>query len=334
MRQQKGEAPVFHLRSGLWPAGALLAAFALVVGGGGRVGAQTLYCENPGNGVVDELTLPGGSPSTFYNSLPPSPTAAAIANGNLYVTLTYGWIAELPLSGGQGSFFVTGPTNPTSPTPSGVAISGDDLYLSYIATDSIEEYSLTTGSLSEFASSSSGLDGPAALAICGNILYVSNAGNNTIVDYSLTTGSSSVTGFASTGLDNCNSMAISNGVLYAANFSNSSIVDYTLAGGNSSESLFADEFDGVERPVGLAAYDGLLYVSGGDAITDYSIAEGGTSGQVLASPAEDLGDPVGLVIVPVPEPSGLIPGLVGLGIIGVAAWRRVKFRSMLKSPVE
>ena len=72
-------------------------------------------------------------------------------------------------------------------SPGGIAISGNNLFVSAYDGTTVGEYNATTGALID-NTFISGLANPQSLAVSGNDLYVANFDNNTVGEYDATSG--------------------------------------------------------------------------------------------------------------------------------------------------
>ena len=81
-------------------------------------------------------------------------------------------------------------------TASTLALSGNDLYVSFPSSNTVGEYNAATGAPIAGFTSPSGLDDPAGVAVSGNDLYVVNDHGNTVGEFDATTGAA-IAGFTS-----------------------------------------------------------------------------------------------------------------------------------------
>jgi hypothetical protein len=144
---------------------------------------------------------------------------------NIYVSDLYGnSISEYSLSGKPlDKPLISGSA---LGDPFGMAIMGNDLFVSNMATDSISEYNATTGAPIGAAPfiSGDGMNEPADLLLSGDILYVANIGGNStpnngsVEEFNALTGAMVGTKPLITGLDYSEYMAISGNNLYVSSW--------------------------------------------------------------------------------------------------------------------
>jgi hypothetical protein len=276
----------------------MCAGTALLAAASGQV--QNLFVSSLQNDIF-EIT-PGGTVSTFVNSITDPSQMAFNSSGDLFVE-SEGSIVEIT-PGGVKSTFATG----VSYFYGGMAFNAaGDLFVAD-ETGTITEIT-PTGAKSTFTS---GLDDPRGLAFSGQgLLYVGTQTNIMVLN---NIGTASTFAAVSGGI---NSLAFnSTGDLFAENGTN--IIEFTPNG--KAESTFAS----ISSYAGQMAFNsaGNLFVA----------ANSNTGGYVLefapngaeSTFASILGQTDGLAFQPVPEPSVL--GLLGVGAVALFARAR-KIRS-------
>ncbi len=172
----------------------------------------------------------------------------------------------------------------------GVAISGNNLFVTNAQTNVVAEYNLSTGALIN-ANFIAGLNYPWGLAITGNTLFVSNALGNTIGAYNASTGAV-INARLITGLSYPEGLAISGNTLYVANESGNWVGAFNAATGAAINAGFVT---GLSGPTGLAISGNTLFVanSGSAKVGAYNA----TTGAVInASFVAGLNYPQGLAV--------------------------------------
>ncbi len=162
----------------------------------------------------------------------------------------------------------------------------DTVYLSTYNLNTIDEFN-SSGSGTDFAKASSGLNYPLGLAFDSNgNLYVANAGNNTIEEFN---SSGDGTVFASTGLSYPAALTFdSSGNLFVANDGNNTIEEFNSSG---TGSVFATAVSGLDYPAGLAFDNaGNLYVAN----YDNTILKFSTNGTASVFATAGLDNPGGI----------------------------------------
>ena len=217
----------------------------------------------------------------------------------------------------------TASTNWISPTgvrlPSGLALSGNTLYIADAVSARIGQYDATTGATIN-ANFITGLAGPYGLLVAGNALYVSNPGTLQVFGkYDATTGAA-IAGFnSSSSPGDSYAMALYGNYLYATNTQTNSVGQYDATTGATINANF---ITGLNYPEGLAVSENYLYVSNylGGTVGQYDAATGVA---INTNFITGLTYPSGLAVnSSVPEPSATL-----LGIVGFAALLRRRFRN-------
>ena len=224
--------------------------------------------------------------------------AATLKAQTLYVTI-YGseTIGEYTASGQT----VNASLIAVSGRPEGIAISGNDLFVSIpgslAGTGIIGEYTLSGAAVN--ASLITGLYHPQGIAISGNDLFVANE-NNTIGEYT-TSGATVNASLITSGLEEPNGIAISGNDLYVANNGNSAahpaqpgyVGEYTTSGATINASLIT----GVSYlPEDIAISGNDLFVA--NAHSPGAVGEYTTSGQAVNASliSSGLNVPFGIAI--------------------------------------
>jgi hypothetical protein len=129
--------------------------------------------------------------------------------------------------------------------PSGIVLSGSNLFVTNQATGTLGEYNATTGAVVN-ASLVSGLSQPWAIAVSGTNLFVTNLGNGTIGEY--TTSGGTVNPSLVSGLNWPYGIAVSGSNLFVVNNLTDTIGEYTTSGGTVNPSLVS----GLGGPANIA----------------------------------------------------------------------------------
>ena len=234
-------------------------------------------------------------------------TAGASTPGELYVSNfnagrvdRYDTVDGL-ISGPRVVGFATGLT-----TPTGVVVSGTQMFVENFALGTISLYNATNGQLLN-ASFITGLNHPWGLAISGTTLYVANQGNGTNTGSigAYTTGGGTINASLVTGLNNPHGIVVggtisgnTKALFVTHSFDGSGhqgVGEYNTDGGTVSASFITDQHD----PYGLALSGTNLFISnnGDGTIYEYNtngvnlslnVTNGGAATpQALA--ADDLG---------------------------------------------
>jgi hypothetical protein len=207
--------------------------------------------------------------------------------------------------------------------PSGIAVSGSNLFVANISTGTVGEY--TTGGAMVNPSLITGLHFPQAIAVSGSNLFVPDSGSGTagtgkVAEY--TTSGAVLNTSLITGLNYPVSIAVSGGNLFVvnggtlnvngANFvpGTGSIGEYTTSGATVNASLIS----GLTNPSSIAVPGANLFFPN---YTGGTIGEYTTAGAMVdTSLVSGLNSPAGIVVLP--EPSSIV--IAVLGFIGLAAW--------------
>jgi hypothetical protein len=200
------------------------------------------------SGYVAEYTMANSliNSTLFVPSLEDrNPYGIAADASNLYVT-TFG-----PSGAGDGAVgeytsagsvvnasLITGLTGPI-----GIAIDGDDLFVSSYALGTISEYT-TSGTLIN-ASLISGLNGPYYMAISGGNLYVTESGNGTVGEF--TTSGATINPSLISGLQYPTGIAVFGNDLFVGSYDLGTIGEYTTTGAVVNAALIS----GLDRPYGM-----------------------------------------------------------------------------------
>ncbi len=236
----------------------LLGATFTAVATGGATGFTA-----GGTGSIDDsgLDLPPGSTITYTVHAIIAPTAT----GPLSNTAT---VADV-LAPTSNASLVTGMSD-----PQGIAVSGDDLFVTNTDVGTIGQYNATTGATIN-ASLITGLSAPEGIAISGGDLFVTNFQNGTISEY--TTSGALVNASLVTGIDTPESIVASGGDLFVTSFGTGTIGEYNATTGATINGSLATGSLGGE-PLYIAVSGGDLFVSDEYAGT---ISEYTTSGNLV-----------------------------------------------------
>jgi hypothetical protein len=273
--------------------------------------AQNLYVGSAGNGpnsIISEYGLDGSTINPTFISVPNDNLTDMVLSGNdLYVTSSY--IYEFTSSGatvGGGAPLISLAEDPT-----GIAISGNDLFVAYAAYNGVAEY--TTSGATVNGLLISGATHVSAIATSGDDLFVADQSRNAIAEYT-TSGTLINASFISDVPDA--HILISGNDMFVSNEGNNSIGEYTLSGATVNASLIT----GLSQPTGMAIYGNDLYVAEDNAGI---VGEYGLDGSTInASLISGLNAPTTLLIYPAPEPSTI--ALASLGAVALCGcnWRR------------
>jgi hypothetical protein len=171
-------------------------------------------------------------------------------------------VSEWTLSGSSVNTYFT----PTDGDPTGIAVSGSNLYYAGHEADVISTYSLSAGTTNfDFIT---GLNGPTFLAISGSDIFVANGTGNTIGEY--TTSGGTVNASLIAGLNRPTGLAVSGSDVFVASYNTGTIGEYTTSGGTINPSLV----NGLNSPLGLAVSGSDIFVVN----NDFRIGEYTTSG--------------------------------------------------------
>jgi DNA-binding beta-propeller fold protein YncE len=153
--------------------------------------------------------------------------------------------------------------------PEGVALSGNNLYVTNRGANQVRVYNATTGAATATftTTTSSGLSAPLAIAVSGNTLYVVNYSTLYVTAYNATTGAA-IPGFTRiTGLDFPMGLTVSGNTLYIASSGSSSILAFNATTGATITSYVSpavasfNYLGGLAGPWGLAISGNTLYVA-------------------------------------------------------------------------
>jgi hypothetical protein len=128
--------------------------------------------------------------------------------------------------------------------PWGLAISGNDLFVSSQNSGTIGEYT-TSGAIVN-TSLISGLNNPFEMVISGNDLFVANYGSGTVGEYTLS--GAVVNASLISGLDQPTGIAILGNDLFVSNTGSGTVGEYTTSGATVNSSLIS----GLAEPIGIA----------------------------------------------------------------------------------
>lgn len=167
-----------------------------------------------------------------------------------------------------------------------------------------------------------------------NDLFVSSFLENSIYRFDASNGDPIGVGPFAMGFggDNASGLLYHDGYLYASNVLNHVILRYDVTNPGSGTLLVDDSFVGggnlaFPSDLAIAPNGNLLVASLGTdfgnpnagQILEYSIANGDFLGVYAEG---SLNGPAQMLFVAVPEPSTLLLGLTGLGMLGLGVWRR------------
>ncbi|MGH7943362.1 MAG: hypothetical protein ACREFR_20070 [Limisphaerales bacterium] len=178
--------------------------------------------------------------------------------------------------------------------PTGMAISGDDLFVVDNVAGTIGEY--TTSGQTVNASLITGLNGPGGIAVSGNDLFVANYADDDGYIGEYTTAGATVNASLISSVYNPLGIAISGYDLFVANIYGGAIGEYTTSG----DTINPNFITGLSRPYNIAISGNDLFVAeyGSGAVAEY-----GTDGSTVnASLISGLDYPMGIAVGPVPEP--------------------------------
>jgi len=297
---------------------AILVAVAaiLVLPGIGR--GDVIFESNVGNigaghGTVGEYTTTGAVVNAAIITGLTHPIFMAASGNDLFITdYDDGIVSEYTTSGVKvNAALVTGGAE-------GITISGDHMFVSYNTT--VREYT-TSGTLIN-GSLVTGLQVASNVQVEGNDLFVLSAyligqyQYSKIGEYDATTGAA-INASLVTGLINAIGLTISGSDMYVTNSNTGTILEYTTAGTLLNASFITGVGPGVLFD--MAVSNGDLFVSQGAGsslpIGEYNAVTGAT---INANLIPNLQHPAGFVVIPTPEPSGLV--LLACGAAGLALW--------------
>ncbi len=215
-----------------------------------------------GSGSIDDtaVSLPAGSTVTYTVVATVSPTATSPFSNVATVSE--------PAGASVNASLVTGLSGPI-----GIAVSGNDLFVTNGNNGTIGEYDANTGATIN-ASLITGLSGPIGIAISGSDLFVTNANNGTIGEY--TTSGATINASLITTVHEPWGIAVSGADLFIGDAYTGTVGEYEATTGAA---INASLVTGLNGPVSVA-------VSGNDLfVTDYgpgsAIGEYTTSGVVI-----------------------------------------------------
>jgi uncharacterized delta-60 repeat protein len=214
-----------------------------------------------GNGSVGEYNGTGAVQNAALISSVSGPTAIAGSGSNIFVVNNGDTVSEYTDTGTLVAASLL-----QLPEIDGIAISGQDMYVSDSTTNEIGEYTLAGATVNADLISDS--NSPQALAISGSNLFVVDSATNSVGEYttagatvhaSLFTASGDPTGLAATSSD-----------VYVADGVAGTVGEYTTAGATVNASLIA----GLSSPRSLYIYGSNLYLSdvGTNVVGEYTTA--------------------------------------------------------------
>jgi hypothetical protein len=121
----------------------------------------------------------------------------------------------------------------------------------YDVTNTVGEYSATTGAVNTNFSTITGLNGPAGLALSGNDLFVANYGGGsgtTVGEYDATTGGAAINPSFITGLNDPWGLVLSGNDLFVSNAGGTTVGEYNATTGAAIKASF---ITGLSAPTGL-----------------------------------------------------------------------------------
>jgi uncharacterized delta-60 repeat protein len=229
------------------------------------------------SGSVAEYTGTGATANATLVSSVTNPVAEAVSGTNLFVVNNDNTVSEYTTTGSlvNASFLQL-------PEVDGIAVSGNDIFISDSASGVIGEY--TTSGTTVNASLISDNNQPAALTISGSDLFVVNSANSTVGEYTLAgatvnaaliTAGTDPTGLASSGSD-----------LFLADGVSGTVGEYTTAGATVNASLIT----GLSSPRSLSIYGSNLYLSdvGTNVIGQYTTAGATVNASLISGLASPL----------------------------------------------
>jgi hypothetical protein len=128
--------------------------------------------------------------------------------------------------------------------PTGIALSGADLFVTNRVTGTIGEY--TTSGATVNAALISGLSTPFGIVVSGSDLFVTNLGSGTVGEY--TTSGVTVNRALMSGLKGPRGIAVSGSDLFVANIFDRTIGEYTTSGATVNAAMIS----GLGSPWGIA----------------------------------------------------------------------------------
>lgn len=299
-----------------------LAGLLLLAGTGTPAFAQVTLYVSFGASLNAYNAANGAFLAQFSNSLSNPWTFAIDGSGRLYSSLYTGDTVAVfqTQPGGGGSTVSTAFLNPGVYYPTGIAVSGNNLFLASQQGQKIGLYDATTGATLN-ASFISGVYNPTYLALDGNgRLFVTN-NNSEVSVFNAATGAPVSPHFI-TGLSGPMGLALdANNRLYVASVNGNSVGVYdATTGALINSSLIA----GLNSPRALAIDPaGNLYVSsfasGTYRVGVYNALTGAALNPTLLVTGSSIG---GLGFAAVPEPATWASLLAGLALLAIAASRR------------
>jgi len=178
--------------------------------------------------------------------------------------------------------------------PTGIAVAGNNLYVTNTSNFTIGEYNATTGAtMNTSFITTAGSQAPHGLLVSGNTLYVSNG--NVISTYNATTGNVINANFITSGLATPEGMVIVGNTLYVADAASNTIDTFDATTGLETGSSF---ISGLDRPISLALDGNVLFVTNAFAGTvgAYNVTTGNPIGANGASFITVPGEAWGLAV--------------------------------------
>lgn len=218
--------------------------FDLTISGG------DIFVDNYRNGTVGEYTIAGAPVNASLISGLNAPWGLAVipdlvnsGDSDVFVVNNAGYVDEYTVSGGaviaSHPSLISGLNEPT-----GIAISGGDIFVAEQGSASIAEYTLSGGPVNTSLISS--LYDPMNLAITSDI-FIANYGSGNIGEYT-TSGAPVNTSLIYYGSDNPEGLAITGGDVFVTGNASGTVGEYTTSGGTITSSLIL----GLSNPTGIA----------------------------------------------------------------------------------
>jgi uncharacterized repeat protein (TIGR01451 family) len=178
----------------------------------------------------------------------------------------------------------------------GVAISGNDLFIGNEGNNSVDEYDASSGAAIKMGFVT-GLDAPWGIAVSGNNLYIANSNVRTVGEYNAVTGAALNTSFIN-GLIGAYGLAVSGGKLFVVNSGYNVVGEYDAANGAAINPNF---ITGVLTPVGITISGNSIFIANsGFSMTDGTVAEydATTGAAINGNLVTGLDDPLGVAVLP------------------------------------